>query len=129
MKHLREGIKVNGGPLTAAALDGLAEMAEEQALQAGAGPIFDAVRERAALIVSAGLEGNLAVSALSLFEIYAIAVARSEARKAERDLLAATIAAASRLATSDLIPDGQGMTEAKFAFDFERRAWEALEGV
>jgi hypothetical protein len=102
-------------------------MGQEQAEQAGAGPIFDAVRERAGLIVSAGLEGALSISDLSLFEMYAIAVARSEARKAERDLLAATIAAASRLPTSDLIPDGEAQ-EARFAFDFERRAWDILDG-
>ncbi len=106
----------------------MAELDEAQADANGATPIFDAVKERAELIVSAGLETGLSLRDLSLFEIYAISVARSEARKAERELLAATIAAASRLEVSDMIPDTPATAEAKFAFDFERRAWSIIDG-
>jgi len=126
--NLRDGIKVDGQDLTREGLDELSKMTEPEAEASGAVAIFEAVKGRAEAVVAAGLETKLDLADLSLFEVLALAAARSEARKKERDLTAATIALAMRMNTAALVPDTAETSEAKFMFDFERRAWDLIGG-
>ena len=92
MFHLREGMTLNGRPLEAAMLDALAEQhAEEPLADSSFGAVLETIRERARVIVAAGLEAQLSLRHLSLIELQAIGAERCRVAAENREIHAALI--------------------------------------
>lgn len=129
MANLRRGFRVDGQPMSAEQLDNLTDLEPDKV--EGASHVVETIAERARIVVQAGLEGQLDITDLSLFEIDALALARKNERQREIALTAVAVAAAIRtpnlasLVPDDLAPD---VPKKKFVADFERRAWESLWG-
>ena len=126
---LREGLLLNREPLSKEALDDIASLPVEE-LSESVVECLEGIKDKARIIVGAGLQTSLHFPSLSAYEILCISEARGrETRQAWQFAIAYLAAALGSEDAHELLPDDHDeAARIKYFSNFESRSWRLLSG-